>query len=292
MRSPLYLLFLAACFLFRFSTLNAQDNDTLLVVIKLGSIDDELTFNQAHVFTNALEYKWSVTVDTDNDPATGNGAGYDVELTLAHFKPPGATPFTSDILGGTQHNTFILSGTSGSYGHALQAAYVPEDTSIHLKGLKSWPELAGIDAGDPFHAHAFFRAPEGLLEDQTSPAILPADLTDPAGDAAYSFMDIELVRITEISSSLFWLTEEDLRFDIFPNPVRDFALVDYQLTSGEPSVRFVVRTLEGQTFRVFNVDPAMGRLRIATGDWPAGAYFCQFITRQGMSRARKMMVVK
>ena len=65
----------------------ALDGETLTVTFQLRDLPETLTFNRTGVPKHALEYNWEVSIDVDNDPATGS-AGFDYMLSAGYFVPP------------------------------------------------------------------------------------------------------------------------------------------------------------------------------------------------------------
>ena len=65
----------------------ALDGETLTVTFQLRDLPETLTFNRTGVPKHALEYNWEVSIDVDNDPATGS-AGFDYMLSAGYFVHP------------------------------------------------------------------------------------------------------------------------------------------------------------------------------------------------------------
>ena len=60
------------------------DGETLSVTFQLRNLPETLTFARTGVPEDALEYSWEVSIDVDNDPATGSG-GFDYMLSAGYF---------------------------------------------------------------------------------------------------------------------------------------------------------------------------------------------------------------
>lgn len=169
-----------------------EDNgDDVIVTLSLVSVSDELTFNQEHTPDNTLEYRWEIRIDTDDNSSTGDYSGYDVAISLTHFKPSGSLPFQGTILDGTQKNTWILSETGGQYGHEIEATLNYETKSIVMVAQKSWEELMDFDGNDRFSFNTYYRPIDGGVQDVTSANQPGSNIVfDPEGDVDYSFIDI------------------------------------------------------------------------------------------------------
>jgi hypothetical protein len=171
--------------------------DDVVVTLTLKNLPGELTFNQDHVPDNSLEYRWGVLVDTDNNITTGDGSGFDVEISLSHFKPPEGSQYTSNILGGTQKNTWILSGSGGTYGNRIEfdkVSIVYNETddswSIVMIAQKSWDELANFDVNYRSFFKTYYYSPTGIVSDTTPEMQGNNTISDDEGDVSYSFIDI------------------------------------------------------------------------------------------------------
>ena len=64
------------------------DGETLTVVFHLRDIPETLEFNREGVRDNMLEYLWSVSIDVDNDRATGGYLGDEYSMSASRFSHP------------------------------------------------------------------------------------------------------------------------------------------------------------------------------------------------------------
>lgn len=82
-----------------------RTGDMLWWTLEVEEIPSELTFNQADVPGNFLEYRWAVDVDSDR-----NGA-VDLRASVEHFAMVAGGPVTTtDILSQTNHNLLEVTG--------------------------------------------------------------------------------------------------------------------------------------------------------------------------------------
>ena len=82
-----------------------RTGDALSWTLEVEEIPSELTFNQADVPGNFLEYRWAVDVDSDRDGAA------DLRASVEHFAMvAGAQVTTTDILSQTNHNLLEVMG--------------------------------------------------------------------------------------------------------------------------------------------------------------------------------------
>ncbi len=215
--------FLSLCLALSSITLKAAD--TLEVRIKLRSVNDVLTFNQAFVPDNHQEYAWMVLIDTDNNPATGNTVGYggntgfDIALTVSNFKLTGSVEQTGSIVSITQKNTIILNGTSGTVAHNISAFLDYADTSLVLRAPKTYTELANVSVGNRYYAITTYYPSTGITVNDVSPVVTISNaITDPANDVSYSFIDIKGVSINLGAVGIAESNANRNIFNIYPNP--------------------------------------------------------------------------
>ena len=93
----------------KFSHIVAGDfgrtGEMLWWTLEVEEIPGELTFNQADVPGNFLEYRWAVDIDSDR-----NGA-VDLRVSVEHFAVlAGTQVMTADILSQTNHNLLEVMG--------------------------------------------------------------------------------------------------------------------------------------------------------------------------------------
>ena len=160
---------------------NAED---IVVTLTLADADAVLAFNLASTPANVLEYRWGVKFDTDGDPLTGDANGFDTAMELTHWKWPGAE-YSATIPEGTQHNTWILDGTSVPYGHAV-TAYVAGPQTLVMAGDSSWRELAFLNQGDRMYLYTY----ERNSGQDTTAITTDASVADSSGDVVHGYIDI------------------------------------------------------------------------------------------------------
>jgi hypothetical protein len=90
-----------------------RTGDRLWWTLEVAEIPAALTFNQADVRDNILEYRWAVDLDSDRNGET------DLRVAVTHYKQSGAAEImASDILSVTSEDLWTVAGpgstTSGS----------------------------------------------------------------------------------------------------------------------------------------------------------------------------------
>jgi hypothetical protein len=88
-----------------------RTGDTLWWTLKVEDLPLQMTFNQADVPGNFLEYRWAIDVDSDRDGAV------DVRASVDHFAVLNGVPVTTastiDILSQTNHHLLEVTGGLG-----------------------------------------------------------------------------------------------------------------------------------------------------------------------------------
>lgn len=167
-----------------------------LVKINLKNANQELVFNQTSTPMNVREYEWTVKFDIDGNSDTGDFEGFDVAVSLLHFKFS-ETEVTGNILSNVQINTWILDGFGGTLGHITTADLDITDNSLNIVLLKEWEEIIGLDNGDRYKGVASYYTPNGVITDETSNGSVPETITDSENDVPYDFIDILSIMISQ-----------------------------------------------------------------------------------------------
>lgn len=214
---------LGICLIVSFTSVRAADS--LEIRIKFKSIGDIINFNQTKVPDNYQEYSWNVYIDSDNDPTTGSvgiggSNGFDVGLSISHFKSPGSQPQQGTLVGPlTQKKTIILNGNSATDANDIRAFFDYKDSTLVMRASRAYNELADIKPGNRYVVSAsYYSSSMGTnIEDLTTLQTIPQSISDPVNDISLSYLDIKKVTIT----SSYLGTEELARksvVSIFPNP--------------------------------------------------------------------------
>lgn len=258
-------------------------DDSLKIILKLKSVDDVLTFNQAHVSPNALEYNWEIKINSDGKLQTGDSEGYDVGLALMNYKFGSSLSYTGTIISGSDQHTWIYSGNTKTYGNQLIAEFNFADTSIILTGLRSWPELSEINNGNTFMAHTYYNSPSGIETDTLKATTISNAVTmDQTEDVTSSFMDLKSVNI--IVPSTVNLSERRKDFNslyIYPNPGTGKFFLSSHFP--EKTATTVFNSLGIQVFTPVH----SGEIDLT--DQPAGIYFVK-ITKDNFLFSTKVII--
>lgn len=91
----------------------SRDGDGLTVRMEFAGFPDRLTFHQADVPDNWMEYRWAALFDLE-----GNGTD-DFSIELSNFKAPGSKTVQADPLEEAQLTVWILSDEGGKASQVL-----------------------------------------------------------------------------------------------------------------------------------------------------------------------------
>lgn len=171
-------------------------SDSIYVIIKLLNIPQTLTFNQSHVNTNYVEYKWGFLFDTDGNDTTGL-FGFDVEVSISHVKQNGV-PYQESLINGTESHVIeweidSLDNYRGYTRHRdFPVRLDPSDNNTIIMALpRSWVEISRINENIKFYIQAYYMPPDGsFAHDETAVSSGTQTVSDNSGDVDYDFIDI------------------------------------------------------------------------------------------------------
>ena len=116
---------------------SSLSEEILTVVFQLRDVPETLIFNRTGVPEEAIEYNWEVSIDVDNDRATGS-EGFDYLLSAFHFVYPraGGTNTTASITtwGMVQTHTWELDQHDAMTIEEGRIEVSAEDNTITLSG--------------------------------------------------------------------------------------------------------------------------------------------------------------
>ena len=100
----------------------------------LRDVPETLEFFRKDIPENALEYKWEVSIDVDNDPETGL-LGAEYSLAASHFTQSSSKGVHLPIREAVQANSWQLDPEGGGvYLSSVSLEVSPEEDTITLIG--------------------------------------------------------------------------------------------------------------------------------------------------------------
>jgi hypothetical protein len=78
----------------------------------------------------------------------------------------------------------------------------------------------------------------------------------------------------------------------YPNPTNEKITIPFHFTNGENSGKIIIYDIYGKSIKEYNVDDTFDKLILDTHEFSAGTYFYNFITNNGVSYGKKIIVVK
>lgn len=129
----------------------------------------------------------------------------------------------------------------------------------------------------------------GLVEGYSTVRYLIFDRDNP-GDA----VEYEITyAIEDVSEKKIIFTSEDVRInDVYPNPVVDFAIVDYNLLKDDVKAKIVIHNVLGSIVGEYELAYLENRLKIKTDTFNPGVYFYTLYIDSDGVMTRKLIVRK
>ena len=143
------------------TVLNGQ---TLQATFKLRDVPAQLTFDRVGVPKNNGEYEWTIYIDADDNPQTGESSGWfegaDYELSAIHFVSTPDSPTVKPIADGVQKNVWQYIG-SGSW-RSISAATLSVDPLGDTMTLSG--NIPGITSASRLVFYTYDYNPGGSLQ--------------------------------------------------------------------------------------------------------------------------------
>ena len=134
-------------------------SETLAVVFHLRDVPETLEFYRKNVPDDALEYKWEVSIDVDDDRETGFlGAEYSLGASHFAFSSSSGNSVHRHLSEAVQANSWKLDpGSGGAYLSSISLEVSPEENTITLIG-----DIPGITSQSRlvFEAYDFLNGSE------------------------------------------------------------------------------------------------------------------------------------
>ena len=252
-------------------------DDTISFRISLLSIQDSITVNQPFVPSTGREYEWTILMDTDDNPATGDAGGYDVSISLSHYKSGSAKKIV--LPDAMQANTWIISKAGGTIGHIAAVAVDLTKNQVTLKGSLGWAEFANVSKVKRWRAESAYLSSSGLVKDTVLIDSGVSFAADPVGDVPYSFIDIKeasmFLPLTYVMEGTY--SDDERKFELeqnYPNPFNPSTLICYRLPKAGHVTMNIYNTLGQLISTLVDKSEEAGYYSVQwNADLPSGIYF-------------------
>lgn len=77
-----------------------------------------------------------------------------------------------------------------------------------------------------------------------------------------------------------------------PNPANDYTIINYELPDGTEEGDLIIYNTAGIQLKEYRIDTNFDHLRISTQELPAGTYYYSIQTNNGLTKSKKMIVIK
>jgi hypothetical protein len=132
-----------------------RSGDTLWWTLQVEELPAQMTFNQADVPGNFLEYRWAVDIDSDGDGAV------DLRASVDHFAVLNGVPVTTvtspDILAQTNHHLLEVTGGLGLDVASIDASLSDASTFRFQTTAAASARLATVTAREQSTWTAVYR---------------------------------------------------------------------------------------------------------------------------------------
>jgi hypothetical protein len=257
----------------------SQTNDTLTITLKLKQVNAYLIYN-TNGSPGDLDLMWAIRFDTDNNTNTGID-GYDLEMSLTHYKDAAGSRL-GNIIQATKHSFWKLtSGGGRTEIDTLIAKMNRNDTSIIIKGLKTFPDLDKVKEGNRWMAITYESKSTGYYADTVMGAIVPNMLKDDVGECSMSTADIVSVQIANAAkgSSVRNIHLDNQLVNIYPQPIVEYATIDIPSSISKP-INFTLFNTQGTLVKQIR-NQKQGDIRFEREALPGGMYFFNISTNDG-----------
>ena len=140
--------------------------------------------------------------------------------------------------------------------------------------------------------------PEEILEDLR--IVLVSGQSESFGSAVVrledsdnpaNFIDHEMnFRVDAKLKDALYASGDMLIGTVYPNPVREVAMIDYKLKDEEKDVKIILHNVLGSTVEEFELNPFENQLKFYTSEYNPGVYFYTlYIDNDGIT-TKKMIV--
>ena len=145
------------------------NGESLQATLHLNDVPSQLTFNQTGVPQYYVEYEWSVYVDVDNNPQTGDSydwyQGAEYTLSTRHIVWELTSPITQPIADGVETYVWLYDST-GNYWSTHESATLNVDSLSNIMTITG--TIPGINANSRLVFFTYDYNPGSAYQNDTS----------------------------------------------------------------------------------------------------------------------------
>jgi len=161
----------------------------LQVVVECDSIPSELTFAQGNASWDEVEYTWGVFIDVDNNPATGDSAGFEAWIGVRKYGDYTA-PYNASVEQEIRSDAQLLCFEQGDWWRLQKCQLFKSGDTLVFFASSGWHELSGLDGDSRIRIQTGYASPGGWVIDTSPDAQVRDGATDASGDVAFPFIDV------------------------------------------------------------------------------------------------------
>lgn len=154
------------------------------------------------------------------------------------------------------------------------------------KTTERTPLSIRLEPGETFSGFQS-RLSSGLAEGFSSVKYVAYDKNDPTKKVEFEVNYL----VEDLSNTNFIFQSDQIELnDVYPNPVTDYAIIDYKVYDPELNSRIVIHSVLGSIMNEYTLQPLETNLRIRTDTYNPGVYFYTLYIDNDAVMTRKLII--
>lgn len=185
--------------------------------------------------------------------------------------------------------TFTINRVESNIGTA-QSTWFCLDDECFDKSLDKPNTTYTLKPGESFsNFRSILKA--GLSEGFSS---VKYEIRDISSSDLFEPLEVELTYtiVSQVNSSLLYSSPDIVINEVYPNPVSEFAIIDYSLKNKNKKAKIVLHSVLGSVLEEYELQPLESKLKISVDTWNPGVYFYTLYIDNDGVMTRKMVVRK
>jgi len=87
-------------------------------------------------------------------------------------------------------------------------------------------------------------------------------------------------------------SSSDIQFKVYPNPAKDYFIIDYFLLEGNTSAIIGINDITGKLVKNINIHDKQNQIVVETKDLQSGIYYISLMTNNSISKTVKIAIFK